>query len=100
MSVVRYSRLHTKGEGRMSTLSLERLDSIIRTAVVQWCSQVTPGYALLLHDFLHAVVASESVCDATGWRLAHRVVRSVGRLAGTILLSLKSHSFGEYVFDF
>src|SRR5690554_6369381 len=100
MSGARYFRLHAKGEGRMSTLSLERLDCISQIAAEQLDSLVPSVYPYLRHGFLQALEACGSVCAATGWQLAHRVVRSDGRLAGLMPLYLKSHSYGEYVFDF
>lgn len=84
----------------MSTLSLERLDSISQIAAEQWDSLIPSGYPFLRHGFLQALEASGSVCAATGWQPAHRVVRADGRLAGLMPLYLKSHSYGEYVFDF
>ena len=52
------------------------------------------------HDFLHALEVSKSVGGRTGWTPAHLIVESAqGLLVGACPAYLKSHSYGEYVFD-
>ena len=43
--------------------------------------------------------ASGSACRETGWLPLHVVVEAGGRLLGCAPMYLKSHSYGEYVFD-
>src|SRR5690242_16178039 len=51
-------------------------------------------------DFLNAVEESGCASPRTGWGPRHLVVRGdEGRAAGVMPLYLKSHSRGEYVFD-
>ena len=51
-------------------------------------------------DFLHALEESGSVSDRTGWSPHHLTVDDdEGRVAAAMPLYLKSHSQGEYVFD-
>jgi uncharacterized protein len=61
-----------------------------------------PGAAVnpfVLHAFLAALEASGSVGGDTGWDPAHLTVSIDGRVAGAAPLYVKSHSYGEYVFD-
>ncbi len=52
------------------------------------------------HEFLAALESSGSACAATGWQPAHLSVRDAGgSLRAAMPLYLKSHSSGEYVFD-
>lgn len=54
----------------------------------------------LRHEFLAALEHSGSACAATGWQPQHLTCTdNSGRLIGALPLYLKSHSFGEYVFD-
>lgn len=50
--------------------------------------------------FLHALEDSGSVGPRTGWTPHHMVARKDGRVIGVAPLYLKSHSQGEYIFDF
>lgn len=55
------------------------------------------------HAFLHAAQASGSACDATGWAPHFLTLWQQGptgeRLQAACPLYLKTHSYGEYVFD-
>ena len=52
------------------------------------------------HAFLTALERSGSAVPAAGWAPAHLTVIADGRLAGAAPLYVKSHSYGEYVFDY
>jgi hypothetical protein len=55
----------------------------------------------LRHEFLYALEASGCATPATGWEARHVLLHDAdGRLAGAMPLYLKSHSWGEFVFDF
>jgi predicted N-acyltransferase len=52
------------------------------------------------HEYLHALQASGSAVPATGWKPRFVVLRDdAGRLVAASAQYLKSHSYGEYVFD-
>ena len=52
------------------------------------------------HAFLAALEHSGSASAASGWQAQHLTCSDEnGRLIGTLPLYLKSHSYGEYVFD-
>ncbi|MGQ0741954.1 MAG: GNAT family N-acetyltransferase [Alphaproteobacteria bacterium] len=69
-----------------------------------WDALATPACAASQHPFTrHAFFAaleeSGSATAETGWQPVHLLVESAGRPVGLLPLYLKSHSFGEYVFD-
>ncbi len=51
------------------------------------------------HAYLHALHASGSAVEGTGWAPRFALLERDGMLAGACALYLKSHSYGEYVFD-
>ena len=53
----------------------------------------------LRHEYLSAMHRSHSAVAETGWAPAWLTVMQQGRLVGACALYLKSHSYGEYVFD-
>jgi uncharacterized protein len=59
-----------------------------------------PANNFICHAFLQALEASGSATRATGWLPQHVLLKDgVGRLMGAMPCYLKSHSYGEYVFD-
>lgn len=61
-----------------------------------------PGHAInpfVRHGFLKALEDSGSVGGETGWRPAHLALSAGERIAGVAPLYVKSHSYGEYIFD-
>jgi hypothetical protein len=53
----------------------------------------------LRHAFLHGLEHSGCVAPDTGWTPCHVTLWEGGRLQAAMPLYLKSHSYGEYVFD-
>jgi predicted N-acyltransferase len=51
------------------------------------------------YEFFEAVEKSGSATARTGWRPCHLVIESDRKITGLMPLYLKSHSQGEYVFD-
>ncbi|WP_432474007.1 GNAT family N-acetyltransferase [Amphritea sp. HPY] len=64
-----------------------------------WQSLAGTDYPFLRYQFLHALEASDSVCSSVGWQPLHMVVYSDDTAVALMPLYLKSHSYGEYVFD-
>jgi len=54
---------------------------------------------LLMHAFLIALENSKSVGQGTGWEPHPLIVKQGELVIGAMPLYLKSHSYGEYVFD-
>jgi len=51
------------------------------------------------HEFLSALVDSGCAAAGSGWRPQFLLLRRGGALAGAMPLFAKTHSYGEYVFD-
>lgn len=52
------------------------------------------------YPFLHALETSESVGGGSGWQPFHLVIYQNSEPVGILPLYKKTHSYGEYVFDF
>ncbi len=68
-------------------------------AAHQWDKLRSDDYPFLSHGFLHALEESGCVSDDTGWHPLHLTLQQDGELIAALPLYLKSHSWGEYVFD-
>lgn len=79
-------------------LTLEIRDSFSEINAQQWDALVE-GMPLLSHAFLSAMEDSGSVGKGTGWQPYPMVVYDQQTLVGIMPLYLKTHSYGEYVFD-
>ena len=65
-----------------------------------WDSCAGADNPFVTHRFLDAMEESGSVSDETGWQPQHLLVQSKrAELLGAVPCYLKSHSYGEYVFD-
>ena len=64
----------------------------------QW-DALTEDSPLLSHAFLCALEDTHCVGPGTGWQPYPLIVRQEGRIVGAMPLYIKSHSYGEYVFD-
>src|SRR5580704_16083585 len=66
----------------------------------RWDACAGADNPFLSHAFLEALEASGSATARTGWLPQHLALEdSAGRLLGAVPMYLKSHSYGEYVFD-
>ena len=79
-------------------ISVELLTSIDAIAPAAW-DALTDTTPLLSHAFLSALERSGSVGVSTGWNPRHLIVKQNSQIIGVMPLYLKSHSYGEYVFD-
>lgn len=81
-------------------MNVRFIDDIHLISADAWHTLVGTDYPFLRHEFLAALEASHSVGGQSGWQPMHLVVESDdGRLLAAMPLYLKSHSYGEYVFD-
>ncbi|MBY4675305.1 GNAT family N-acetyltransferase [Marinobacterium arenosum] len=64
-----------------------------------WNALCGTDYPFLRHEFLQALEQSGSVCAETGWQPLHLRLEQDGSTVAVMPLYLKSHSYGEYVFD-
>jgi hypothetical protein len=63
------------------------------------CPDGAPVNPFVLHGFLKALEDSDSVGGDSGWRPAHLALSRGSSTVGVAPLYLKSHSYGEYIFD-
>ena len=80
------------------TLKVTLADSVTAVDAESWDALVG-GMPLLSHAFLSALEASNSVGKGTGWQSCPMLVFDDEALVGGLPLYVKSHSYGEYVFD-
>jgi hypothetical protein len=67
----------------------------------EWNALPGAGSPFLRYEFLHALESCGCATPETGWDAHHVLLYADdGRLAGALPLYLKSHSWGEFVFDF
>ncbi len=57
------------------------------------------GHPFFRHEFLHALHQTGCACERTGWMPQYLTLWQGPSLIGAMPLYLKSHSYGEYVFD-
>jgi uncharacterized protein len=79
-------------------ISVELVSSLDEIDAKQW-NALTDGTPVLSHEFLSALEHSGSVGLGTGWSPYPLVAKQNGQLIGAMPIYLKSHSYGEYVFD-
>jgi len=80
-------------------LTLRAVDTLADVPAAAWdaCAGANP---FVSYAFLQALEESGSATDETGWLPQHLLLEDdSGQLIGATPLYLKSHSYGEYVFD-
>ena len=82
----------------MSSPSLSIIDSLGSIPANDW-NQLARASPLLSHAFLHAMHETGCASERTGWAPRYLIARCSNALTGAVPLYLKSHSYGEYVFD-
>jgi len=81
-------------------MQVEIVDSIAAVDARDWNRLAGPQYPFLQHSFLQAAESTGCVAEATGWRPRHLLAYEPNRkLAAALPLYEKSHSWGEFVFD-
>ncbi|GGF17839.1 hypothetical protein GCM10011611_24620 [Aliidongia dinghuensis] len=85
------------GGDRFTLRVVDKLGGIDAAA---WDACAGADNPFVSHGFLSALEESRSASARTGWLPQHLLLEdAVGRLVGAVPLYLKSHSWGEYVFD-
>ena len=80
------------------SLKIEIVSSISELDSNAW-NALTDGSPLTSHGFFSALEKTQCVGDGTGWQPIPLIVTEDNQLKGAIPLYAKSHSYGEYVFD-
>jgi predicted N-acyltransferase len=76
--------------------SPEAVDAAAWNTLLQAQPQPTP---FMRHEYLAALHASDSATPSTGWTPQFILLERDGELVGACPLYIKTHSYGEYVFD-
>lgn len=83
-----------------SAIELTLVERIRDVAAADWDACAGGGNPFVGHAFLSALEDSQSCTAGTGWMPRHVVARrGDGQVLGVVPLYVKSHSYGEYVFD-
>lgn len=81
-------------------MTIQILTSLDQICADEWDRLLPDGQPFLRHAFLGALEDSGSVGRRCGWQPAHRLLRDAGGgLLAAMPTYVKSHSRGEYVFD-
>ena len=83
-------------------MQIEVVDSLAAILPQEWDALVaaSQGNIFLSHAYLHALHTTGCVGGRTGWMPRHLLARNAAQtLVGAMPLYLKTHSYGEYVFD-
>jgi len=82
----------------MTRTTLRLVDSLAAIPPSAWDALVGDR-PLLSHAFLHAMHETRCAAPETGWSPRYITAWRSGALVGAVPLYRKSHSYGEYVFD-
>ena len=83
-------------------MQIEVVDSLATIPAQEWDLLVvaSQGNVFLTHAYLHSLQTTGCVGKRTGWTPRHLLARDeMQTLIGAMPLYLKTHSYGEYVFD-
>ncbi len=81
-------------------LSARVVTRIAEIDAAAWDACAGAANPFVSHAFLTALEESGSATRETGWLAQHVAIETAdGRLLGAVPMYLKSHSYGEYVFD-
>ena len=87
--------------GKTQNLIAQFLNSIADIDAGEWNALAGGGQPFLRHEFLLALEMSGCTAPATGWNPRHIVIRDAqSRVLAAMPTYAKSHSRGEFVFDF
>jgi predicted N-acyltransferase len=78
--------------------SIQVVDSLAGIDAGEWNALAGPQ-PFVRHEFLSALIDTGCASRRSGWQPSCVLLRRSGALAGAMPLFLKSHSYGEYVFD-
>ena len=76
------------------------VEDLAAVPAAQWDACAGEENPFLCHAFLQSLEESGSATRRTGWLPQHLLLEdAAGRLVGAVPMYLKSHSYGEYIFD-
>jgi predicted N-acyltransferase len=80
-------------------LTVELATSLAAVEAKAWDALAPADNPFLDHAFLRLLETSQSVGEAAGWIPVHVLVKEGEKLVGACPTYLKTHSYGEYIFD-
>lgn len=81
-------------------MEIRELQSIDDVSAADWNALAGAECPFLRHEFLAALEHCGCVGRGSGWIPAHLILVEAGRLVGAAPVYGKTHSWGEFVFDF
>jgi hypothetical protein len=81
------------------SLTAEFITSLDRVAADSWNSISGTDYPFTRHEFLYGLERSGCTTAESGWQPCHLLLRDETGIQALMPMYLKSHSYGEYVFD-
>jgi uncharacterized protein len=75
------------------------VDTLSTISAHAWNELCADDYPFVRYEFLAALEQSGSVGTGTGWQTQHLLVHEGDELIAAMPLYIKTHSYGEYVFD-
>lgn len=81
-------------------MKISQINHIKEVSREDWNTIAGSGYPFIRYEFLHALEESACVCEATGWTPQHCLVYDKDELIAFMPMYVKTHSHGEYIFDF
>jgi predicted N-acyltransferase len=91
-------QIETRDRDSGTQASVEVIETLAGIAPEDW-NRLSGSDVFLSHAFLSALHESGCASEATGWTPQFLTLRREGALAAAMPLYLKTHSYGEYVFD-
>ncbi len=80
-------------------MRVQVLDGITEVAAGDWNALAGASHPFLRHEFIHALEESGCASPQTGWQPCHLLLSHEDQPVAAMPLYLKSHSRGEFVFD-
>jgi len=80
-------------------MQISFIDTLSAITPQAWNQLCVDDYPFVRCEFLQALETSGSVGKGTGWQPQHLVVHEGNELIAAMPLYIKTHSYGEYVFD-
>ncbi|KGJ88908.1 GNAT family N-acetyltransferase [Colwellia psychrerythraea] len=75
------------------------INNIDKISASDWQFLSTSSCPFLRYDFFNALEKSQSATATQGWQAHHLVANTDSKITAVMPMYLKSHSWGEYVFD-
>ncbi len=81
-------------------MNIRTINQLSEVSAADWNNLAGKQNPFVQHEFLSALEHSGCVCPNTGWQPQHLLVEDeTHQLLAAVPMYLKTHSYGEYVFD-